>query len=708
MAAAPHLGMFMTARKKAKSKKPSHAELAAKLEALDRVQACIELAPDGTILTANQNFLTALGYELDEICGHNHSMFVEPAEAHSDAYREHWQKLREGQSLTGEWKRIGKGGREVWILGSYNPICDARGSVKKIVKLATDVTERKRHSADVAGQLAAIHKVQAVVELDLDGHVLAVNDLFVRATGYQPEEVLGKHHSMFVEPSYAASAAYKEFWRRLAGGQYDAGEYKRIGKGGRELWIQASYNPILDANGKPLKVVKYATDVTQQKQKSANFAGQIAAIGKSQAVIEFDMQGTVLSANDNFLSALGYRREEIVGKHHRMFVDPSYATSGEYSAFWQRLNAGQFDAGEYKRLGKGGREVWIQATYNPIFDLNGKPYKVVKYATDVSVQKRAFLELMRAIDALSRGDLTTTVQGEFKGDFAHLRDQLNGSFETLSRLVRQISEVAFAINAAARDISEGNANLSKRTQEEASSLEETAASLEELTVTVKQNALNAAQAAELAANAQHAAEKGGQVVSEAIGAMSAITQSSKRVADIISVIEQLAFQTNMLALNAAVEAARAGDQGRGFAVVAAEVRNLAQRSATAAKEIKALIQDSQEKVAQGAKLVNHSGETLQEIVGSVRKVTSIVGDIDVASNQQSSGIQQINQAVAAMDQNTQQNAALVEEAAAAADSMREQTRGLTEVVRYFTIESPEEGKRKPAPRLGQAGTALQR
>jgi methyl-accepting chemotaxis protein len=345
--------------------------------------------------------------------------------------------------------------------------------------------------------------------------------------------------------------------------------------------------------------------------------------------------------------------------------------------------------------------------------LNGKPYKVVKYATDVTAQKRAFLELMRAVDGLSKGDLTTLVQGDFKGDFAQLRDQLNGSFSNLSKLVRQISEVAFAVNSAARDISEGNANLSKRTQEQASSLEETASSLEELTVTVKQNAQNAAQAAELASTAQGAAEKGGEVVNEAIGAMSAITESSKRVADIISVIEQIAFQTNMLALNAAVEAARAGDQGRGFAVVAAEVRNLAQRSATAAKEIKALIQDSQEKVAQGAKLVNHSGATLSEIVGSVRKVTSIVGDIDSASNQQSSGIQQINQAIAQMDQNTQQNAALVEEASAAADSMREQTRGLTEVVRYFTVAgqaSQDDGKRaKPAlSRNGHTASSLQR
>ena len=693
---------------KARPKKTqSSSELAAKLDAIDRVQASIEFALDGTILTANQNFLTALGYELEEIRGKHHSLFVDPTEAQSTEYREHWRKLSAGQFVTGEWKRLGKGGREVWILASYNPICDARGKLVKVVKFASDVTRQKRESANFAGQLAAIHKVQAVIEFDLQGVVRDVNDLFLRALGYQRDEVIGKHHSMFVEPGYAASAEYRDFWRRLAEGRHDSGEYKRLGKGGREVWIQASYNPILDASGKPWKVVKFATDVTQQKLQNANFAGQIAAIGKSQAVIEFDMNGVVLSANDNFLNAVGYRREEIVGKHHRMFVEPAYAASPEYAAFWQRLNAGQFDAGEYRRQGKGGRELWIQASYNPIFDLNGKPYKVVKYASDITVQKRAFIELMRVIEALSRGDLTTSVQGaDFAGDFARLRDQLNGSFGALTKLVTQISDVAFAINTAARDISEGNQNLNQRTQEQASSLEETASSLEELTVTVKQNAENAAQAAELAAAAQHSAESGGKVVHEAIAAMAAITDSSRRVADIISVIEQIAFQTNMLALNAAVEAARAGDQGRGFAVVAAEVRNLAQRSATAAKEIKALIQDSQEKVAQGAKLVNASGATLTEIVGSVRKVTSIVGEIDNASAQQSSGIQQINQAVTQMDQNTQQNAALVEEASAAAESMRDQTRGLTECVRFFKVAGADEARpSRPPVRRAQGAPA---
>jgi methyl-accepting chemotaxis protein len=317
-------------------------------------------------------------------------------------------------------------------------------------------------------------------------------------------------------------------------------------------------------------------------------------------------------------------------------------------------------------------------------------------------------EVNRVVEALSNGDLTASMQGDFYGDFALLRDQLNASMGTLGTLVNQISQSSETINSAASDISEGNSNLNTRTQEQSSALEETASSLEELTATVKQNANNANQANQLAAGARDAAEKGGQVVGEAVSAMSAITDSSKKVADIIGVIEQIAFQTNMLALNAAVEAARAGDQGRGFAVVAAEVRTLAQRSASAAKEIKALIQDSAEKVEQGAKLVNRSGETLTAIVTSVKKVSDIIGEIDAASEQQASGIDQINSAIAQMDKNTQQNAAMVEQATAAAESMTEQSRSLTELVRFFKVGEgaearPGNGSQAPGPRKPAGG-----
>ncbi|MFH1345132.1 MAG: PAS domain-containing methyl-accepting chemotaxis protein [Pseudomonadota bacterium] len=358
----------------------------AQAAAIDKAQAVIEFAMDGTIVTANQNFLDALGYRLEEIRGKNHSMFVAPAMRDAPEYRAFWADLNRGQPQAAQYKRIGKGGREVWIQASYNPIPDSSGKPCKVIKFATDITAQKLRGMEDAGKMAAIARAQAVIEFNLDGTIITANENFLKAFGYSLAEIQGKHHSMFVEPATRDSAAYGEFWSSLRRGQNQSAEYKRIGKGGKEVWILASYNPILDEDGKPFKVVKLATDVTEQKLQTADLAGQIAAIGKSQAVIEFNMDGSILTANENFLHAMGYSLGEIQGKHHRIFVEPAERDSAEYREFWANLNRGVYQAAEYKRIGKGGKEVWIQASYNPILDLNGKPFKVVKYATDVTAQ----------------------------------------------------------------------------------------------------------------------------------------------------------------------------------------------------------------------------------------------------------------------------------------------------------------------------------
>ena len=358
----------------------------AQAAAIDKSQAIIEFNTDGTVKTANQNFLNALGYSLSEIQGKHHSMFVEPAARETAAYREFWAKLNRGEYQAAEYKRIGKGGKEVWIQASYNPILDRSGKVVKVVKFATDITAAKIRAMEEGGKVAAIGRAQAVIEFNLDGTIVTANENFLNALGYSLAEIQGKHHSMFVEPAMRDSAAYREFWAKLNRGEFEAAEFKRIGKGGKEVWILASYNPILDEKGKPFKVVKFATDVTEVKLRTADLSGQIAAISKSQAVIEFNMDGTVRTANDNFLHTLGYSLAEIQGKHHSMFVQPSERDGAGYREFWAALNRGEYQAAEYKRIGKGGKEVWIQASYNPIMDMNGKPFKVVKYATDTTKQ----------------------------------------------------------------------------------------------------------------------------------------------------------------------------------------------------------------------------------------------------------------------------------------------------------------------------------
>ena len=565
---------------------------------------------------------------------------------------------------------------------------------------AAAAAAQRRHLADLEGQIAAIGKAQAVIEFDLEGRILNANDNFLGALGYSLDEIKGQHHRMFVDAAERDSVAYRAFWEKLGRGEYDSGQYRRVGKGGREIWIQASYNPIF-ADGKPFKVVKYATDITAQKMQAADSSGQLEAISKAQAVIEFTLDGRILTANHNFLSVLGYTLDEIKGQHHRMFVDPVQHGSVEYRLFWEKLGRGEYDAGQYKRLGKGGREIWIQASYNPILDMNGKPFKVVKYATDVTAQVMASRALQSAVqetqDVVSSakdGDLTRRIGLDGKsGEIRDLCGGVNSLVDNLAAVVGQIKESAQAINTAAREISSGNADLSARTEQQAASLEETASSMEELTSTVKQNAENARQANQLAIGAADVASRGGQVVSEVVTTMSAIHGSSKKIVDIISVIDGIAFQTNILALNAAVEAARAGEQGRGFAVVAAEVRSLAQRSAGAAKEIKTLINDSVEKVGNGTMLVEQAGKTMQEIVTSVKRVTDIMGEITAASQEQSSGIEQINQAVTQMDETTQQNAALVEEVSASARALEEQSTAQVATVREFVLDGDHD---KPA------------
>ena len=750
------------------------ADLHGQLSAIDESQATIEFKLDGTIVSANANFLKTLGYTLDEIVGKHHSLFVDSKYASSPEYRQFWSDLAAGRSQISEFKRLGKNGKEVWIQASYNPIADQQGKPYKVVKFATDITATKLANADFQGQLQAISKAQAVIEFDLQGNIQNANENFLTTLGYTLDEIKGKHHSMFVETAYANSHEYRTFWDDLRAGKFQSAQYKRLGKGGKEVWIQATYNPIFDMNGRPFKVVKFATEVTASKLQTADYEGQLAAIDKAQATIEFNLDGTIRTANTNFLATLGYSLDEIKGKHHSIFVESGYGNSAEYRTFWEDLRAGKFQAAQYKRFGKGGKEVWIQASYNPIFDLNGRPFKVVKYATDITAAKKMEFEIAEAqkrdaqqtIDMQNKVNEILTVankvanrdysqeltvcgsdvigklgegltkffankqetelreqqrtdrereqaeelqrkvavvlqvvnsvaDGKFDVAIPNLGDDAIGQVATalqqavnsMKSALGEVRDVSATVSSAAEQLTAVSREITAGAQTQASSLEETASSLEEITSTVKQNSDNAQQARQLANGSRDVAEKGGSVVSEAVQAMGEINQSSKKIADIITTIDEIAFQTNLLALNAAVEAARAGEQGRGFAVVAAEVRNLAQRSASAAKEIKALIQDSVRKVENGTDLVNKSGQTLSEIVSSVKRVTDIVSEIAAASKEQLTGIEQVNKAVSQMDRVTQANASQTEEMSGTATSLLSHAVQLKDLVGRFQLDA---------------------
>jgi methyl-accepting chemotaxis protein len=420
---------------------------------------------------------------------------------------------------------------------------------------------------------------------------------------------------MFVEPAYRESNEYKQFWRDLNEGKYQTAEYKRIGKGGKVVWIQGSYNPILDSNGKPFKVVKFATNITGRKRSED-------AISMVQAIIEFSLDGNVLSANDNFLKTMGYTFEEVKGRHHSLFVDPAFRETAEYRQFWRDLNDGKFQAADYKRIAKGGREVWLQAIYNPIFDADGKPFKVVKNASDITARKKAETALQVTITAVNQNAQALASSSE----------ELTAVSQQMSSNSEETATQSNVVAAASEQVSRNVATV--------------ATSAEEMSASAKEIAKNATEAAKVATEAVNVAADTNKTVAK-------LGESSIEIGKVIKVITSIAQQTNLLALNATIEAARAGEAGKGFAVVANEVKELAKQTAAATEDISGKIEAIQNdtKAAVTAidrigKIINQINDIQNTIASAVEEQTATTNEIARNANEAAKGSTEISKNIA--------------------------------------------------------------
>ena len=583
--------MFVSFDSKIRQKLQRIDELEARHAAFLGSKAAVEFDMDGTILSANEHFLRITGYTLAEIAGKHHSIFVDSAQRGSAEYRRFWEALSRGDVQSNEYRYINKEHREIWLRASYTPICDAAGNLRKVVALATDITAQTLSKALSEGQIAAIHRAQIVIHFDMDGTIIWANDAFSTSFGYFENEVHGQNHRILTNPSYRDSNDYELFWHELRNGNFTNDVYQRIGKDGREVWIDASYDPIFDRTGKPIRIVLFALDVTERQLKNLEIKGLMDAVNRSRSSVTFTLDGTIIDANANFLSLVNYTIEEIRGRHHRMFVDETYANSNEYRDLWETVRSGRYYSSIFRYRGKAGKEIWISATFNPILGADGKPFKIVKFARNIT----QIVEQRHASEKLI--DLTL--------------DRIVGAIAS----VNDRSSIAVTSSSVTSDT----------VQTVAAAAEELNASILEIT----QSMSSSRAAVETVIREAKAADDSTQRLTAQAGIMT----------NVVELIEEIAKRINLLSLNAAIESARAGEAGRGFAVVANQVKSLAQQVSTATGKISQEILDMQRVVREVVEGLTSIRRSVISVEGAVINTASAVEEQSAVTKDISANMQ---------------------------------------------------------------------
>lgn len=564
------------------------ADLRVRAEITNLTSIVSESDLKGDILSINEKFIQVSQYSREELIGHPHNTTRHP-DMSKDVFRELWATIGRGKMFRGVIKNRKKDGSPYYVDAVIAPVLGENGKPKKYIGVRYDITDLEVERQNMRGILSAIDSAYAFIEFDTKGHVINANGNFLNTLGYRIEEISGRHHRKFVEPSEAESAEYARFWADLSAGQSKSGIFKRVTKEGRFIWIQAVYAPVKDEMGRVSKVVKIAVDVTAQHVAETNNQRQIDEINRTQGVIEFSHEGIILTANPNFLTLFGYSLEEVKGQHHSKFVDPAVKNSVEYRQFWRELNEGRFHTAEFRRFGNGGREIWIQATHNPVFDSSGKVVKVVKFVTDITARKQAETSLKRTLGIVNQNAQT----------LASAAEELSATAQQMSSNSTETSAQAGVAAAASEQVSQNIATV--------------ATSAEEMSASVKEIAKNASEAARVATQAVKVAEETNSTIGK-------LGESSVQIGQVIKVITSIAQQTNLLALNATIEAARAGEAGKGFAVVANEVKELAKQTASATEDISRKIETIQDDTRGAVKAISQ----ISTVIGQINDISNTI------------------------------------------------------------------------------------
>jgi len=566
------------------------------MEAVHRSQAICEFRPDGSILSANDNFLRSLAYELTDVKDKHHSMFCEPDYAQNLEYRNFWDKLGRGEFVSGEFKLRGKGGREVWMAASYNPINGTDGKPAKIVCLGADITNTK---VELKVRTDIMNLTSIVSEGDLRGDILNVNEKYIEVSKYNREELIGKGHNITRHPDMPKEV-FKEMWATIGRGKIFRGMVKNRAKDGAPYYVDAVIAPILGDNGKPKKYLGVRYDITGPEIERQNMRGVVRALDSSFAYAEFDTAGNVMTVNKIFQDIMGYATDEVKGKNHRIFCESSTAGSADYSHFWSDLKAGTSKSGIFKRLSRAGKEVWFQAVFSPVTDEVGRVIKIVKIATDVTEQQKMIASIQ---------ETSTTL--------ASASSELTATATEMSNTANKTSKESESAAVAAEQVSAG--------------VQTVATNMDEMLASIKEIGRSTNESAHMAKTTLAKAQESNAIITQ-------LGLSSQEIGDVIKVISSIAQQTNLLALNATIEAARAGEAGKGFAVVANEVKELAKQTAKATDDITHKIGAIQTDAKSAV-------EAIAGISQAVEKLNGLSGVVATAVEEQTATTNEISRVV---------------------------------------------------------------